>query len=197
VIPMESEEVSETAPVPAGATPRIGVAPPYHSPSRYELYIKDAWRAWDFRVSVAAGLLTLGFIWWRPAAFASSGVVLMATIGAVAAALLAVILTAMAIIGNISSSYRRALMLEEGGLKAALAPYQLVAAVCGATVLAALAGLALDGLGPAWVRAIGAGFMAFLVTWSVLGTVDLVNLTALHGRGDAAVDPNREPGSVA
>ena len=55
---------------------------------------------------------------------------LLASVAAIAAALLAVTLTAMAIIANISTSYRRSLMMLEGGLQSALAPYQLVAAVC-------------------------------------------------------------------
>lgn len=177
--------------------PRIGAVAPTEPVSWSDLYVKDEWKSWDFRVSAVAGIGTVLFA-LRKDAFGDESVVLLASIAAIAAALLAVTLTAMAIIANISSSYRRSLMMLPGGLRGALAPYQLVAAVCGASTLAPLAGLALVNVsGPHWLRALGAGLIAFLITWSVAGTVDLVNMTALHGRGDASVDPDRQPGSIA
>lgn len=143
----------------------------------------DTFGSTDFLGGVVAGVLVAAYLIRRPAAVDGRSLTILAGVAALGVALLAVVLTAMAILGGFNRDYQRVLTLvDDEGPTGALAPYQTVAVVCALTTLLAFAGLVLGPDFPNLWRAIGSGVIALFAFWSTWGTVQLVNLTAFHSK---------------
>lgn len=153
----------------------------------------EVFRQWDFRAAGTTTLLVL-FV-----ASASSSVRAQATTiflaeAALGIALLAVALTALAIlVGLMGEEYLLILNRVPGGVQGALLPYRVVAFVSGLTPLLALTSLLLWGLEvnlplPGWFRqAFALAVTTGLSVWAIIGTIQLVGVTADHGEDRASL----------
>jgi hypothetical protein len=117
----------------------------------------------------------------------AAGVVVLLAEGALGMAVLAVSLTALAILVGLLDDRYRQVLEKATGLRAAFTPYQEVAGVAALCALSAIAGAAmwaveLNAPLAAWLRqAVALGFVSGLAVWAIVGTAQLVNLTAFHG----------------
>jgi hypothetical protein len=137
-------------------------------------------RSFDFLIGVAAAVAVYAV------ACASSSVqhsgnlpALLLGFGAIGVAILAVALTALAIlVGNMGEEYLRVLE-HAGGMKAALQPFKIVATVAGLTTIVSIGALLL------WpIERVQPELLATstgLAVWSTIGSVQLVFMTAFHG----------------
>lgn len=142
-------------------------------------------------VDFVAGVLAFFVSFWaatRSAPLRESAVSIFIAEGAIAVALLAVALTALAIlVGLLGPEYVLILENVQGKVKLALLPYQVVAVVSSLTILLSFgAAVALKVEAPLPVdvvmtQALALGVSVGLTVWGIVGTVQLVNLTAFHG----------------
>lgn len=101
----------------------------------------------------------------------------------VSVAILAVVIAAFAILAAfLSDDYNVVLTKALGGPGRAFEPYAVVAIVAGAATFVSVAGLFLWPIAHGWVRALLMAASLGLSAWSVVGTVQLVGITATHGR---------------
>jgi hypothetical protein len=101
----------------------------------------------------------------------------------VSIAILAVVIAAFAILAAfLSDDYNFVLTKALGGVGRAFEPYAIVAIVSGAATLTSVSGLFLWPVAGGWVRALLMAVALGLSTWAVIGTVQLVGITATHGR---------------
>jgi hypothetical protein len=159
-------------------------------------YGRDTFYRFDFIGGCGAAIAVFVVTLIQPRALRDNGVVILAACVGLGVALLAVVLTAMAIVGALSPEYRRVLNYTPGGVAAALMPFQTIAAICGLATVAALAGLIIGSAGPPAVDGAGNAAIALLVVWSVLGTVDLVGHTAFHASSQARIEKGVDDANV-
>lgn len=105
----------------------------------------------------------------------------------VAAAALGVALTALALsvlaltVSFLDETYRRVVSATRGGWEAAMRPYKVVAFVSVGSTLVAMLGMLVWGALPVRGQALLVGVAAWLATWSLVGTMQLAELTFFHG----------------
>jgi hypothetical protein len=101
----------------------------------------------------------------------------------VSVAILAVVIAAFAILAAfLSDDYNFILTKALGGTGRAFEPYALVAIVAGLAALVSVGGMFLWPVVHGWWRALIMALSLGLTTWAVVGTVQLVGITATHGR---------------
>lgn len=138
----------------------------------------STFRAWDFRLACAVGVVSaaLGF---DESVRTSAPPVLLASAG-VDVALTATILAALAVFTTLFDSAYRRVLDTAGGVRDALMPYTTIAFVAGAgTIVSLLSALASPYLGK-WVEAAVLGASMLLTAWTVAGCASLVEQTHFH-----------------
>lgn len=145
-------------------------------------WVKDfgasTFAAWDFKVAVAVGVLSL-LLDLVNAIRADVTTVLLTSAG-IDVALTATILAALTIFTTLFDSSYRLVLEAAGGFRRALMPYTTVACVAAlATLVALLVALAAPGLGK-WSEAAVVGLSMLLTAWALTGTASLVELTHFH-----------------
>lgn len=97
-------------------------------------------------------------------------------------AVLAVALTALSIlVAFLGEEYVRILRQTELGIAGAIRPYRVIAVVSGSTTLAALVSILLWQVPGPDLRGLAVALSSGLAVWCVVGTVQLVGITAKHG----------------
>jgi hypothetical protein len=149
----------------------------------------------DFCVgsAIAIGLFTYGY--FEPATIARPP--LLITEAAIGGTVLAVSLTALAILVAFLGDEYIALLERSSTVKKAIVPYQVVAFFAAALVLSAIAGDAMWGTGNSWVRDVFGSLSTGLAAYAVIGTVQIVNITARHGNRRARIPAIRDKGRRA
>jgi len=101
---------------------------------------------------------------------------------AIGTAILSVALIALSILVAFMGEEYVKLLRESVGIDRAIMPYQTVAVVSALDMLAAILTILVWSIMPHWGRNLTTSVVAGLTTWAVIGTVQLVNITARHGR---------------
>jgi len=139
--------------------------------------------SYDFYIGVPAGLLT-GLIPALSNAAATMASALLIAFGGALAAILAVVVGFKTIfVALMTEEYVTALERAEGGIKAAVRPYLIVAWVCGAGAFLSFAAAVSWPAVPEhawWLQWIVFGVPAALAGWGLLGCVSLVGLSNFH-----------------
>jgi hypothetical protein len=103
-------------------------------------------------------------------------------------AILAVVIAAFAILAAfLNDEYSLIIQETLGDARRAFEPYTVVAFVSGAAVFVSLAGIFVWSVAPGWAQSLIMGLASGLSTWAVVGSVQLVGITATHGRHRARV----------
>jgi hypothetical protein len=105
----------------------------------------------------------------------------------VGGAILAVVLTALAILVAFLGDEYVALLEKSVGVRKAILPYQAVAVIAAAQVLCALIGLVVWGVARDWGHDAVSSVTTGLAFCAVIGTVQIVNITAKHGMRRARI----------
>lgn len=101
----------------------------------------------------------------------------------VSVAILAVVIAAFAILAAfLNEDYSVVISQSLGSVWRAFEPYAVVAIVSGAAAFVSVTGLFLWPIAGGWVRSLLMGLGLGLSTWAVVGSVQLVGITATHGR---------------
>ncbi|MDX6622846.1 MAG: hypothetical protein QOE75_778 [Solirubrobacterales bacterium] len=120
------------------------------------------------------------------------GVTLTIATGAVGVAIISAVLTALAVIAALFDGPYRRVLEAAGGIREAMAPYIVIAIAAGLSVTAALVvAVGWPEFSPVLQR-VGLGVATALATWSVAGTVVLIELTIFHAEQRAALMRNEE-----
>lgn len=107
-------------------------------------------------------------------------------------AVLAVVLTALSIlVAFLGEEYVLVLRKVGGGVAGAVRPYKVVSVISGTTAVVSLLGALAWDLWPTLQPLFLAAGTA-LTVWSVVGTIQLVHLTAIHGGYRARIPEIRE-----
>lgn len=158
------------------------------------LYARDTFCSADFYLAVCAGAATTVLLYVHDGQVGEDReVAILLGTAALGVALLAVVLTAMAILGGITPQYRAILSRGKRGVAGAFMPYRTVAVVSGLLTLSSLGGLVLSGVGNRLTAALGGGMIALLTVWATWGTVQLTELTAMHARFQARLEQDPTP----
>lgn len=143
-------------------------------------------RSADLGLALTVSLLTLGAaLRWNQTREAAKELFIGGA--ALGAALLALALAAMSIlVALLDSDYLMLLRASskssaEDGLRKAFRPYKVIAVVSAVALGCSGIGLALGAVLPWWANSITLAVVVGLSTWAVVGTVQLVNITARHG----------------
>ncbi len=106
----------------------------------------------------------------------------------VSVAVLAVVITCLAIVATfMDEEYRLVIKTALGSARAAYKPYEIVAKVSGAAATVSVAGLFVWPIAPGWAQSLIMGLSLGLATWAVIGTVQLVGITATQGHHSGRV----------
>jgi hypothetical protein len=99
-------------------------------------------------------------------------------------AILAVVIAAISILtAFLTEDYGRLLRETFGGnLREVFFPYQVIALASSATTFLAIVGIFVWPSSPGWARALSLAVSLGFAAWSVVGTFELVGITAAHGR---------------
>lgn len=138
-------------------------------------------RSWDFYLGAGAGVLSALAAGASPAVRTVS-VGVLAGEAALGIALLAVALTALAILtGLLNDQFLHVLEVTPGGVAAALRPYRIIATVGALTTLMSMTGIILTAVAAWPIVALVIALSTGLAVWGIWGTVELVGLTAFFG----------------
>jgi hypothetical protein len=98
----------------------------------------------------------------------------------ISVAVLAVVIASMAILAAmfLNDDYRLIVKEALGDARRAFEPYKVVAIVSGADAFASVAGLFIWPIAPGWTLSLVLAISLGLATWSVMGAVQLVGITA-------------------
>jgi MFS family permease len=106
----------------------------------------------------------------------------------VGVAILAVVIAAFAILAAfLTDEYSLVIKETLGDARRAFEPYAVVALVSGAAVFVSVAGIFVWPVAPGWTQSLIMAFACGLSTWAIVGSVQLVGITATHGRHRARV----------
>jgi MFS family permease len=106
----------------------------------------------------------------------------------VSVAILAVVIAAFAILAAfLTDEYSVVIEQILGDARRAFEPYAVVASVAGAAAFVSVAGIFVWPVAPGWVQSLVMAFALGLSVWAVAGSVQLVGITATHGRHRARV----------
>ena len=98
-------------------------------------------------------------------------------------ALLAIAIAALAILAAfLNDDYMRIIQAAHGDTRQAFEPYLAVAVVSGLATLFSVIGLFVWPIAPGWAQSLLMGLAIGFAGWSVVGSVQLVGITATHGR---------------
>jgi len=100
---------------------------------------------------------------------------------ALGAAILAVVLTALSILVAFLGEEYIQLLEQSVTVKRAIFPYQVVGFLAACEVLSALMTVTIWNVVPRWVHDMTSAITAGFTTAAVIGTVQIINLTARHG----------------
>ncbi len=148
--------------------------------------MNDTWRntllrSWDVRSAV----VMFGLVEWlgqTHSKLRSSSHLLDVSTG-LSIAVLAVVLAALSIlVAFLSEDYAQLLAATKSGVAGAIRPYVETAIVSGTTTAVSVVGLFLWPIAPTWARSLLQAAALGLTMWTVVGTVELVGITARHGR---------------
>lgn len=148
--------------------------------------------SWGLLAPVAAwGAVFVGSLHYERAL--NTGPVVVLAEAALGTALLAVVLTALSIlVAFLSEEYVEFLEASPIGIDGAIHPYLLVSSVSGiATVLGLGAAIAWEVL-PHWSKAAAVATSTAFTVWAVVGVVELVLVTASHGKQRARLPEIRD-----
>jgi hypothetical protein len=144
-------------------------------------YGRSTFLAWDFIVGFGAFDLVC-VVAGTQASVRQSGVTVLFAEMALGAALLAVVLGALAILVTFfDEHYRQVLAAADNGMRGAMLPYQTVATVAGLATLTSLGTAVIWPALPWWAQTALWGVATWFVVWALVGTVQIVNITAFHG----------------
>jgi hypothetical protein len=116
----------------------------------------------------------------------------------VSVAILAVVVAAFAILAAfLNEDYGVVIKESLGSVWRAFEPYAVVAVVSGTAASFSVLGLFLWPVFPAWLRALFLAAALGFATWAVVGTVQLVGITATHGRHRLRIPEIRAAASEA
>jgi hypothetical protein len=101
---------------------------------------------------------------------------------AIATAILSVALIALSILVAFLGEDYVKLLRESVGMSKAILPYQTVATVSAVAILTSLLSVLSWPIAPYWAQDLASSVAAGLTTWAIIGTVQIVNITARHGR---------------
>lgn len=106
----------------------------------------------------------------------------------VSVAVLAVVIAAFAILAAfLTDEYSLVIKEALGDARRAFEPYAVVAYVSGAAAFVSVMGMFVWKIAPGWAQSMMMGLALGLSVWAVAGTVQLVGITATHGRHRARV----------
>jgi MFS family permease len=106
----------------------------------------------------------------------------------ISVAILAVVIAAFAILAAfLTDEYSLVIKETLGDARRAFEPYTVVACVSGAAAFASLAGIFVWSVAPGWAQSLIMALASGLSMWAVVGSVQLVGITAMHGRHRARV----------
>jgi hypothetical protein len=132
----------------------------------------------DFVIGVLAFAAALVAAILRDDLVARAGVEVALATTALGGGIVAVALTALAILaGLMTDVFAEALRRSEGGVRGAMMPYQVVAVLGGLGVIAGVGCIALGSLAPHWLLVLGFASILGLNVWIVVGTLQLVGVT--------------------
>jgi hypothetical protein len=138
-------------------------------------------RPWDFRLALITFVLVF-VLAGKNAKLRASPHLLDVSIG-LGIAVLAVVLAALSIlVAFLTEDYAQILASAKPGVSGAIRPYAETALVSGLTTVVSVAGLFFWPIAPAWGRALTLAVALGFTVWAVVGTVELVGITANHGR---------------
>lgn len=133
----------------------------------------------DFGIGVGAGA-GAGVAAALSAAVEQHGFVALLAIGGADVAVLGVVLVGVQLfISSLEPDYELALSFQ-GGIKGAIRPYLTVAAVAGAGAVVALVAAITWSLAPSAFMGVNLATAVLLTVWSVVGTVQLVDISVFH-----------------
>jgi len=101
---------------------------------------------------------------------------------AIGTAILSVALIALSVLVAFLGPEYVKLLTESVGMDEVIMPYQTVAVVSAIDILVAILSILVWPIAPYWAKNLTASVAAGLTAWAVIGTVQLVNITARHGR---------------
>jgi uncharacterized membrane protein len=100
----------------------------------------------------------------------------------ISVAVLAVVIASLAIVATfMDEEYRLFIKTVLGSARRAYEPYEVVAAVAGAAALVSVAGLFVWPIARGWVQSLLMALSLGPTAWAVVGTVQLVRITAMQG----------------
>jgi hypothetical protein len=133
-------------------------------------------------------------VWWYFDPGALPGSSLFTTTALLGGAILAVILTALSILVAFLGEEYVALLEKSVTIKGAILPYRQMAGVAGTLALVSVLGLILGASVRDWGRDVISATTCGLAVWTVIGTVQIVNITAKHGSRRARMGEIHEAG---
>lgn len=145
---------------------------------------RDRWvfSSLDFQLGLAAGVLAAALAYTRDDLVARTGRELAVASMALGAAIVAVALTALAIIaGLMTDVYAKVLQRVRGGIRGVVRPYQAVASVAAIGTAGGGVALIAGELVSHHVLPLGFGLLVGVDVWMLVGTVQLINMTASIG----------------
>lgn len=161
---------------------------PYVGWATWRRYLRDSTRCWDFRAAIGTASLVMLLTATRPDTVRDAREGLLGGVAALGLALLAVVVTSIAILAALSANYRFLLARTKGGIQEAFLPYLLVCALSAGTSTLSLLGIMLGGTGPEWMGVAGAGALAMVASWALYGTLAIAFITARHAATQGSVD---------
>jgi hypothetical protein len=107
----------------------------------------------------------------------------------ISVAVLAVVIASMAILAAmfLNDDYRLVVKEALGDARRAFEPYQVVAIISGADAFVSVAGLFVWPIAPGWAQSMLLALSLGLTTWAVMGTVQLVGITATQSHQSTRV----------
>lgn len=142
---------------------------------------KHDWLAWDLPTSLLVGAAAGFLSGWKGQVREHATPVLFAE-AALSIALLAIVLTALSIfVVFLGEEYQAILRETPRGLSGAFRPYVLVAWISAIATLLCLLGALAWPVSAWWLKALVLGSGTWLSAWALLGTTQLLGITAFHG----------------
>jgi len=112
----------------------------------------------------------------------NGGIVILAALAALGVALTAIVATVLAlIVALFDDAYRIFLQKAPGGWPGAMRPFKIVATTSILTTATSM--IALFAYAPSfrWLQSLLLAIPCFLAMWSLVGTLQLINMTSWHG----------------
>ena len=101
---------------------------------------------------------------------------------ALGAAFAAVNIAVLALIAVWFDDTYQLVLERRGGWAAAMGPFRVISTVSVITTLSAIVGLFVLGVQPVWPRALILGITGGLLSWSLIGTLQVITLLFDHGK---------------